>query len=167
MVLGGPYDDDIEFRIRQRYAILSALTVLGYHPDDPTHLDFLRICQPSTNNSQDTDNLSLTNIIPFEWLSDDQNKAVLLLWLTDESFQKDILNGMKILRENINKQLPFKVIGPATSTTLLQMIKENTGTDLHLYSATARLSSGFCCLFPGITTSTTGAPPCPWPSSSP
>jgi hypothetical protein len=140
MVLGGPYDADIEFRIRQRYAVLAGLNVLGYHPDDPTHIDFLRICQLPAENKQDT-KLSLTNIIPFEWLSDDQNKSVLLLWLTDESFRDNILGQLDFLRGNINKQLPFKIIGPATSTTLLKMIKENTGTDLQFYSATATVDN--------------------------
>jgi hypothetical protein len=141
MVLGGPYDDDIEFRIRQRYAALSALNVLGYHPDDPTHIDFLRICQPSPQNQQNESQLSLTNIIPFEWLSNDKNASVLLLWLTDESFQEDQLSQLEFLRDNIGKELPFKIIGPATSTTLLKMIEEGKETKLEIYSATATVDN--------------------------
>ena len=141
MVSGGPYDDDIEFRIRHRYSILAALNVLGYHPDDPTHIDFLRICPLSAENQPDAGQVTLTNIIPFEWLSNDQNQSILLLWLTDDSFQENKLSQLEFLRDNVSRQLPFKVIGPATSTTLLKMIEENKRTDLEIYSATATVDN--------------------------
>jgi hypothetical protein len=43
MVPGGPYDGNIEARITLRYAVLAALNVLGYYPDDPTHIKFFKI----------------------------------------------------------------------------------------------------------------------------
>ncbi len=135
MVMGGPYDDDMEFRIRMRYAVLAGLNVLQYYPDDPTHIDFARICP--ANAEKDGSQITLLNIIPFEWLvSIDQSKSVLLLWLNEDSFQGQPLTKLEDLKNSI-KVNNFKIIGPATSTVLLDMIKENKETKLDIYSATA------------------------------
>jgi hypothetical protein len=136
MVLGGPYGDDTELRLRMRYAVLAALDVLNYKPEDAEHIDFLQLC-PSTPEDQQAKNIvSLSTIVPFEWLvSDDQQKSVLLLWLNDDMFREAPLTKLENLQGNL--QAPFKIIGPATSTTLLEMAKENKELDLEIYSATA------------------------------
>ena len=41
MVSGGPYAEDKEWRLRSRYAVIAALTELGYTPKDPEHIDFV------------------------------------------------------------------------------------------------------------------------------
>ena len=128
MVFGGPYAEDMEMRIRHRYAVLSGLLRLGCRPEDPDHISFLK-----------TDNkiVSLRNIIPYEWVMNEQDD-VLVLWINNDAFlwinsdvdliKKQLFN-LKCLFDNLipsakNGQLKFKVIGPAGSGHLLEMIKE-------------------------------------------
>ena len=138
MVQGGPYDDDLEFRICQRYAVLSGLDVLGLQPEDPTHIDYLRIC-PASTPQQGNEPATLLNIIPFEWLeSDEQQTSVLLLWLNELSFKETPLGKLNNLRDKLTKIKNFRIIGPATSTILLDMINEDyNGPELEIYSPTA------------------------------
>ena len=144
MVLGGPYDGDIEYRICQRYAVLSALNVLGYYPDDPTHIKFFNICSSPSGKQPESNKVSFENILPFEWLSSTENNSVMLLWLNDDIFQNKPIDRLLKLRKNIKEEFPLKIVGPATSTTLLKMVEEyeNFGEkdktpELAIYSATA------------------------------
>jgi hypothetical protein len=40
-IFGGPYAEDREKRLRTRYAVLSALGVLGFVPEDPSHIGYV------------------------------------------------------------------------------------------------------------------------------
>jgi len=148
MVLGGPYDGDIEYRICQRYAVLSALNVLHYYPDDPTHIKFLNIRSSPSDKHPGNNEVFFENIIPFEWLSSPDSKSVMLLWLNDDIFQENPIDKLEKLRKNIKEEFPFKIIGPATSTTLLKMIEENKCLEdkdnvpkMLIYSATATVDN--------------------------
>lgn len=139
MVPGGPYDDNREFRTRTRYAVLAGLNVLGFYPDDPTHIDYLPLRSPGADNQPVNPPLSLVNIIPYEWLvSNNHQQQILLLWLNEDSCKKTPLSKLENLRNALQLSAKFfKVIGPATSTNLLDMIEEGKETDLAIYSATA------------------------------
>jgi hypothetical protein len=76
MVFGGPYADETESRIRQRYAVLSGLRRLGFVPEDPEHIGFIRI---QTNDKSPEDQILLENILPFEWLHKEGKKEFVLL----------------------------------------------------------------------------------------
>lgn len=154
MVFGGPYSEDTELRIRQRVAVLSALRRLGYDPEDAEHLNFLRI---QTSDKPATGPILLSKILPYEWLqktSGQRQDRVLLLWLNDSSFQPQPLARLHCLIKYLqsgdpNRQLPFKVIGPAGSSNLFNMINEirspavgsQLPAGLFLYSPTATVSN--------------------------
>ncbi len=138
MVNGGPYANDTESRIRYRVAVLSALQISGYIPEDSEHINFLRI---QTTSKPSAGLLQLSNIIPYEWLkiksdqqewlekkSDRRPGRVLLLWLNDDSFEPDPLAKLNTLIKFLqsagkNIILPYKVIGPAGSNKLDAMVE--------------------------------------------
>ena len=129
MVFGSPYAEETESRIRQRVAVLSALGQLGYVPEDAEHLSFLRIYSA---NKPLGSQIELSNLLPYEWLQkkDDQSdQKVLLLWLNDDSFQPQPLTKLNCLLSYLKSANPgikvlFKVIGPAGSSNLFNMVNE-------------------------------------------
>ncbi|MCD6271313.1 MAG: hypothetical protein J7K30_00360 [Deltaproteobacteria bacterium] len=134
MVFGGPYAENIEWRIRGRYAILFALATLGYVPEDAEHLGYIK----NQNN-----NKGITDIIPYEWLIPCKIKPdlktkppILLLWLNDDSFSPKPLKKLgelkNLLEDKANPELIFKIVGPAGSTNLMAMVKEIHQQDNHL-----------------------------------
>lgn len=153
MVWGGAYAELIESRLRQRYAVLAALNRLGYYPDDPEHIGALRIVhigQGQEAPSAHDQGLTLANIIPFEWLLSDHKKQILLLWLNEDSFKNTPLKKIFLLRKQVREkeQQRFLLIGPPSSSTLADMIKElpNTALDragLEIYCATATADDPF------------------------
>lgn len=153
MVPGGPYAEDTETRIRSRYAVLSGLRRCSYVPDDPEHISFFKIqkdgacIENKESGSDKTDDLTLTNIVPFEWLKQENDiDEVLLLWINDTAFKENPLRELDCLFSYLqpeNYKIDFKLIGPWSSTTLIKMIKELDGyksnklKGLKIYSATA------------------------------
>ena len=94
MVPGAPYAEDTEIRMRMRYAVLSGLSRVGFIPEDPEHIEFIKI-----NTS---DNIALSNIMPLEWLTHTEKKggdSVLVLWINDNFFQKSPLSYLSNLAE--------------------------------------------------------------------
>lgn len=158
-----PYAEDTEMRIRLRYAAISGLRRLKFVPDDPGHMDFLSVQSRHSGGSD----VSLSTIMPFEWLAREREDnhaqdSVLLLWINEELFQTEPLARFARLAaylglENGNSprnrgDVKFKVIGPASSTTLLAMLAEKSGdgcrtsrypaaTGIEIYSAMATVDS--------------------------
>ena len=130
MVPGAPYAEDTEMRMRLRYAVLSGLNRVGFIPEDPWHIGFIRIT-PS-------ENITLSNIMPFEWLTHTIKKkdSVLVLWLNNNFFEKSPLSYLSSLAEylevlKIGEQADLiKIIGPATSNTLKEMVREVFDPDI-------------------------------------
>jgi ABC-type transport system involved in multi-copper enzyme maturation permease subunit len=127
MVPGAPYAEDTEMRMRLRYATLSGLGRVGFIPDDAEHVGFIKIA-PAPK-------ITLSNIMPFEWLTYTEDgkeiDSVLVVWINDSIFQKTpllklarlagYLEPPKILKRRDGW---FKIIGPATSTPLREMVRE-------------------------------------------
>ena len=150
MVSGGPYAEMVESRTGQRYAVLSAMNVLKYYPEDEAHISYLSILPPHVNE-QDTgpsadQKTTLTNIIPFEWLSLEKgNASILLLWLNEDIFTNPLDQFASLQRDlqTKNGNLGWRIIGPPSSGTLLKIYKEillenkEIPNNMQLYSATA------------------------------
>ena len=162
MLFGAPYAEETEDRLRRRYAVLTGLGQRDYVPDDPEHLDFMRIDSLSAE-------ISMSNILPFEWFShrsDDpagNSDSVLVLWMNDDVFagkplaDKQLATGtplanLKWLADRLGLQargkfkdnINLKIIGPAGSTSLQRMVAEletfdNRLAGLEIYSATATM----------------------------
>lgn len=126
MVPGGPYADDREWRVRCRFAVLSALSTSGFVPEDSEHLGWWKYDRHYSDNRGDH---RLTNNIPFEWFTKTPNndrtkeETVLVLWLREDLFEEMPLTSIGDMLAKL--QLPTSVrvglIGPQESTTLRNM----------------------------------------------
>ncbi|HEY0456788.1 MAG TPA: hypothetical protein VGE41_10465 [Verrucomicrobiae bacterium] len=153
-VTSSPYAEGKEWRIRTRYAILSALATANYIPQDNEHIGYCRVDWPTAESIRgyqtgqaipaldlyEHSELNLT--IPFEWFDwtavasshppscKSNPDAVLVLWLRDEDFLDFPLCRMSQLfalmrtLPNAERNMDIKMIGPY-STTLLGKIYEN------------------------------------------
>lgn len=113
MVRSGRYAEDRERRLRNRYAVLTALHSDGYAPEDPEHIRYFKLAWikrleletgidanevPTIGEVGNGDSEPL--VVPFEWLKsdelyqapcadtgrDDRSKYVLVVWLAEDAF---------------------------------------------------------------------------------
>jgi len=155
MVPGQPYFEDTETRMRYRYAVLSGLSRVGFIPEDPEHIQFIRF-----NKIGSSQEITLSNIMPFEWLTykGKEENSVLVVWINDSVFQDELISNLdrlfKILKgsdESKQRKVEFKIIGPADSTTLKKMVDEVSKDSnqkkrdiwLKIYSAMATIDNIF------------------------
>lgn len=133
MVFGAPHAEEGEMRVRKRYAALSAFHRLGFEPEDPEHIGYVRIGDGATCGDSNQ-KPSMADIMPFEWLKREKGEddSILLLWINDDVFQEKPLEKLMHLFRHFSRQpdgsqgrgLSFKVVGPAGSTTLRGMMQE-------------------------------------------
>ncbi|MCF8082928.1 MAG: hypothetical protein K9M96_07525, partial [Deltaproteobacteria bacterium] len=150
MVRDEPYAEDIESRIRWRYAVLSALGESWYIPMDAERIGYLEHVEFGKENKQNNVNAEpeenktgkvnvgskkswYMEILPYEWFEseNDPDKLVLVLWLDDSRFYgsplkrlSDLAAGLKEKLEN-GKGLGLRILGPPDSTILKDMVREN------------------------------------------
>ncbi len=129
-----PYSEDVERRIRRRYAVLSALNATGYRPDNASHLSYF--CYGNGRR------------IPFEWFKLDissvnkksnstgggnsiqKPESILVVWPPADLFNEKSLIKLRKFNNSIRKDLDnrpdidIKIIGPPESTSFSQMAKE-------------------------------------------
>jgi hypothetical protein len=115
MIHGGPYSEDVESRIRSRFAIISALGESGYVPEDSEHVGAVQIPWPTVMDLQDgrltnsqgiffapanepnSNNISAFNgslSLSFEWYfsrtfnggGTPSPRYILLIWLDENGF---------------------------------------------------------------------------------
>lgn len=146
---GGPYVESTESRLRDRYAIGTALGAACYVPEDETHLSFV-----------DWDPQGSVRGLPYEWyrLRKTRNcgepgsraDSVLVVWLPDEALSHGFLATLtslsqglacqeagrgeclftddkrKLVRLNpaIQQAVTFKIIGPRSSSAYRALLDE-------------------------------------------
>ncbi len=122
---GNPYANGVESRLKDRYAVVSALGVAGYLPESGEYIRYVEWEQPGA-----------TVVVPAEWFlldptadSTGKAKKVLVLWLKDQDFTPTPLLAL----ENLFLQMPhairrqpvmYRVLGPRTSGSLGAMLDE-------------------------------------------
>ncbi len=136
------YTENLEVRLRSRYAVLSALHVAGYRPKDAEHIGYFEreIC-------------GLIRTIPYEWFLPDlfptnpylwspqmkkEYDAILVLWLGEEYFSdkwieelrslfrhvQDCIDEFKSPRQESQRRQTIEVLGPTNSTVLEEIISK-------------------------------------------
>ena len=144
MMTAGTNADQSEERLRTRYAILSALHVAGYKPNNATHIAVFKTKINRYVRSVPYE-LYFKDILHVDKVSQITNKciydAVLVLWLGDEYFSekkrwKEIESIMEnvdqvIKKENIkeNVQVQYNIIGPQYTTGLVGVPKKTKLND--------------------------------------
>ncbi len=124
-VWGGPRTEASEWRIRSRYAALSALGVLGFRPEDAEHLNYMLF---SVKNDAGTRDIP----IPYELFSAERlNRSVAILWFDSELLPGSSMKEIENLKRDIISRCKesriatprFTLIGPAHSNDYREMIK--------------------------------------------
>jgi hypothetical protein len=147
---GGPYVESTESRIRDRYAIGTALGVACYVPEDEGHLSFVE-WEPQ----------GVIQALPYEWYrlrktrvcGNEESHAtnVLVVWLPDEALSRGFLATLtslsqalvcqelrqqseclltddkrKLVRLNpvIQQAVTFKIMGPRGSSAFRMLLQE-------------------------------------------
>ena len=138
MAEGGHYFENVEQKRRRRYAVVSALNVSGYKPDDAQKIGYFLM------GDYNEENVKLSEKIPFELFKYKKNDKslkdkplIILLWLDEESFADNFLLKMDALTEALHIDrlfentkpenvgvVKFTIIGPSSSTTLKSMAEE-------------------------------------------
>ena len=146
---GGPYVESTESRLRDRYAIGTALGVACYAPEDESHLSFI-----------DWERQGPVQGVPYEWYrlrktrncgeAGSRADSVLVIWLPDEALSRGFLATLtslsqglvcqetgkgecvlaadkrKLVRLNASLQqaVTFKIIGPRSSSAYRALLEE-------------------------------------------
>ena len=128
---GNPYASGVESRLRDRYALVSALGAAGYLPESGESIRYFKwksTAGPSV-------------IVPAEWFKpgprlpntnhQGQHDAqpILVLWLKEQDLGSQPLHTLTNLVRYLNEQLhsipsAYRVLGPRTSGSLSAMLKE-------------------------------------------
>ena len=127
---GSPYANGVEFRLKDRYAVVSALGAAGYVPESG---ETIRVFKWYQEKGLETDASSLLIpvelFIPREKFRDKKyGKPVLVVWLKDQDFS--LLDKLLAhLDETFSKSLSpiepvYSVLGPRSSASLSAMLKE-------------------------------------------
>lgn len=141
MVPGGPYAENHEWRMRNRYAVISGLYTGKYVPQDAEHIKFINFRDHCKKAAKFCD---FPDYVPYEFFEpiapsntsitkNENEKKILVLWLNNDTFAHS-LNILKTL-DQLEKQIqpisktdkpPIKlnIIGPSNSHTLRQLYKE-------------------------------------------
>lgn len=156
-VSGGSYSEAAESRRRSRFAMVSALGFHRYHPENADALGYFHIDLPESHSTSNTFNLT----VPYEWFETrGKSSAVLVLWLNEDKLTSEPLTNLRALFDKLTpnefavggKGLRAKLIGPAGSAMLRDLIRESTdpnrtpiplksGSTLEVYSPSATMSS--------------------------
>ena len=146
---GGPYVESTESRLRDRYAIGTALGVACYAPEDESHLSFI-----------DWERQGPVQGLPYEWYrlrktrncgeAGSRADSVLVVWLPDEALSRGFLATLtslsqglvcqetgkgecviaadkrKLVRLNaaLQQAVTFKIIGPRSSSAYRALLDE-------------------------------------------
>ena len=156
-VSGGSYSEAAESRRRSRFAIVSALGFHQYHPENADALGYFHVDLPESQSTSHTFPLT----VPYEWFETrGKSSAVLVLWLNEDKLTAEPLTNLGALFNNLTpsefairgKSLRTKLIGPAGSAMLRDLVRESTdsnqtsirlknGNTLEVYSPSATISS--------------------------
>lgn len=139
---GSPYVNGVESRLRDRYAMVSALGAAGYVPESGEYIRVLEWGQdngtePGTGTDASSLLLPVELFIPKAKLRDrEYGKPVLVIWLKDQDF--GLLDKLlDHLNETFGQSQPqiapvYSVLGPRSSATLSAMLKELQGIQSNL-----------------------------------
>lgn len=143
LVVGNPYPNGVESRIRSRIAIQSAMRAGGFVGEDSEHLRYLIHCRTAdpTNANVTAANRANWIYIPFEWFKTDPTVAnrgasydrILLLWLKESDFLPAPFARLhalfaRLLPETTNacSNVQLAILGPRSSGGLEAMIKDDS-----------------------------------------
>ena len=159
---GGPYVESTESRLRDRYAIGSALGVSCYVPDQEDNLAYIEYVEKGSRRTK--------QVIPYEWYrphgtrvcatSTKQPDRVVVMWLSGEVLEEEFLGTLRKLthalvcqetrgktcavqsdqpelaRPNsiLQEKVTFKIIGPRSSSMFRTLLSDAGSFDEKRYT---------------------------------
>ena len=135
---GSPYVNGVESRLKDRYAMISALGAAGYVPESG---EFIRVFRWDRERAAEAGAKapgtgSQAMLVPVEFFipkaelrSEEYGKRVLVMWLKDQDFSllDDLLAYLDgAFRERLalgDAAVSYRVLGPRSSATLSAMLK--------------------------------------------
>src|SRR5438034_8614582 len=138
MLDAGPYSEQGEQRLRARQAVLEGLSESGFVPLDGEHIGFVTSAWPlpETITPGDTDAKERPFLMPWEECEATDHpqrvfprntRRVVVLWLPAVNFNTEPLHRFAALIARLvpnRDKIDVKLIGPANSTGLQNMIRE-------------------------------------------
>lgn len=152
MLEAGPYSEQGESRLRTRQAVLEGLSESGFLPIDSEHIGFVTTSWPPQEKAVGSPALvDRALLLPWEecepitdpkgdqGIQSTQNtKRIVVVWLPAASFNPHPLRRFAALIDQIAGQIrdkiTVKLIGPADSTGLQNMVREVQIWDAHTRS---------------------------------
>jgi hypothetical protein len=150
-ISGDPYAESVESRIRDRYAVGTALGVACYVPEDEGHLSFI---EGDTRRGA-------SHALPYEWYrlretricgeGQDRARSTLVIWIPDDALSRGFLatfaslsqalvcqestqkseclltdDRRQLVRLNptLQQAVTFKIVGPRSSSALRDLLDE-------------------------------------------
>src|SRR5713101_7117679 len=179
MVDAGPYSEQGESRLRSREAVLKGLSESGFEPVDGEHIGFVTATWPTRENaSDDFPPVDRALLVPWEECEavDDADKVhptgtkrVFVVWLPAVNFNPNPLSGFAALISLLAPDIPHKsvkLIGPANSTGLQNMIRE-ARTNPGLSTASQKALNDVSIISPRATVPDSALLPSSTPSPTP
>ncbi|RDE51680.1 MAG: hypothetical protein DVS81_04685 [Candidatus Accumulibacter meliphilus] len=128
MIPGGIYAEQIEGRLRMRYAVLAGLAGRNYVPSDNEHLGYFYLKPPCEDNKKPN---KKPDVVPFERFQCGgvkycKGKRVVLLWLDSSVYVDQPLHKLAALaravtpvrEESDERRIRWRVLGPQSSDGL-------------------------------------------------
>ena len=171
MLEAGPYSEQGESRLRTRRAVLEGLSESGFLPIDSEHIGFVTTSWPPIENPMDSATpVNRGLLLPWEecepitdpkkGAEDTQNtKRIVVVWLPAANFNPHPLRRFAALIDRlaggIRDKIKVKLIGPANSTGLQNMVREvrRWGKESALSEETQETLDGVSIISPRATAS--------------
>ena len=139
-VSGSSYHEITETRLRNRFAVVSALNSEDYYPGYGDKLGYYRLSAVSCDKDYPT------TIIPYEWFdrTEEKSSSILVLWLDESKMQASAGNYKQFFNQliqeietewlkiwetklaqspNYSRNPSYKLIGPSGSSLLVDLLK--------------------------------------------
>lgn len=154
-IFGSSYSEPVEYRLRYRYAVVSALGSSGYAPQDNEHIKYFNL---NFNDKDEGVNKKIT--LPYEWYEpnsqlekEKEKEKVLIIWLNEDKIPAgeyrdfiDLLYQALKKTESENRRFSFSLIGPTSTPLLVELVNskpiEKNTQKFRIFSAGATISDG-------------------------
>ena len=129
-MFGSSYSEPVEYRLRYRYAVVSALGSSGYTPQDNEHIKYFDLnteTEPKPPLIYYDVNTKIT--LPYEWYRNSRSEKVLVIWINEDKIPEgkyrdfiDLLyQELKNTELNFTR-FSFSLIGPTNTSLLIELI---------------------------------------------
>lgn len=153
-VYGSSYSEPVEYRLRYRNAVVSALGSRGYTPKDNEHIRYFNLDREQKHSFSQSVSLGNTKItLPYEWYENShslRSEKVLVIWLNEDKIPegeyRNFINLLYQELKEIESEFSFSLIGPTNTSLLVELVNdkpiEEKSYSFRIFSPGATISDG-------------------------